>query len=51
MGRLAAARDLIERLREMGAVIEPNRSVSIHRNPEYRELLLWGLRIAAGEEK
>ena len=44
----AEARDLIERLREMGAVIEPNRSVSVHRNVEYQELFLSGLRLAAG---
>jgi adenylate cyclase len=49
MGRLAEARDLIERLRAMGAVIEPNRSVSVHRNVEYQELFLSGLRLAAGE--
>jgi TolB-like protein len=49
MGRLAESRDLIERLRAMGAVIEPNRSVSVHRNVEYQELFLSGLRLAAGE--
>jgi TolB-like protein len=48
MGRLDEAREIVRRLRVITpAVMEP---ATRYRNPELRELLLSGLRIAAGEE-
>ena len=47
MGRLAEARDLIERLRPMAAVMPPLRRDNLR--PEDRELLRSGLRLAMGE--
>jgi adenylate cyclase len=49
MGRLKDAREIIERLRAVAPVVIPN--VSYLRDPEHRELLLSGLRLAAGAEK
>jgi adenylate cyclase len=47
MGRLDEARDVVRRLRAITpAVISPNVQL---RNPEHRDLLLSGLRLAAGE--
>jgi hypothetical protein len=47
MGRLDDARDIVERLRTLTPVVIPD--VSYLRNGEHRELLLSGLRMAAGE--
>jgi adenylate cyclase len=47
MGRLDEARAIVERLRAITPVVVP--SVTPWRNPEDRELLLWGLRLAMGE--
>jgi adenylate cyclase len=47
MGRLDEAREVVNRLRAITPVIVPN--ASFLRNPEHRELLLSGLRLAAGE--
>jgi len=47
MGRLDDAREIVERLRAVTSVAIP--SGMGHRNPEHRELLLSGLRLAAGE--
>jgi adenylate cyclase len=47
MGRLDEARDVIKRLRAVTPVVVP--SATQFRNPEQRELLLSGLRLAAGE--
>src|SRR5437764_1762729 len=47
MGRLDEARAVLERLRTITALIVP--SDLPWRNPEHRELLLSGLRLAAGE--
>jgi tetratricopeptide (TPR) repeat protein len=47
MGRLDEAREIVARLRAITPVVIPD--VSHHRNAEYRELLLSGLRLAAGE--
>ena len=47
MGRLDEARDVVRRLRTITpAVISPNSQL---RNPEHRDLLLSGLRLAVGE--
>ena len=48
MGRLDDAREIVEQLRTITPVVTPNRT-SYLRNPEHRELLLSGLRLAAGE--
>jgi adenylate cyclase len=49
MGRLDEARDVVRRLRTITrAVIPPNPQL---RNPEHRDLLLSGLRLAMGGEK
>jgi len=49
MGRLDEARDIVRRLRAITpAVME---SATRYRNPEHRELLLSGLRLAAGEAR
>jgi adenylate cyclase len=47
MGRLDSAREIIARLRTVTPVLIPD--ASYLRNPEDRELLLSGLRLAAGE--
>jgi adenylate cyclase len=47
MGRLDDAHEVVERLRALTQVVVP--SVSHFRNPEHRELLLSGLRLAMGE--
>jgi adenylate cyclase len=47
MGRLDEAREIVKRLKAITPVVVP--SVIPHRNPEHRELLLSGLRLAAGE--
>jgi TolB-like protein/class 3 adenylate cyclase len=47
MGRLAEARESVERLRTMTKVVVP--AAENWRNPEHRELYLSGLRLAAGE--
>jgi adenylate cyclase len=47
MGRLDDAREIVERLRAVTSVAIP--SGMGYRNPEHRELLLSGLRLAAGE--
>jgi adenylate cyclase len=48
MGRVDEAREIVERLRAITPVVIPNRT-SYLRNPGDRELLLSGLRLAAGE--
>ena len=48
MGRLDEARDVVKRLRAITPVVVP--SATQFRDPEQRELLLSGLRLAAGEE-
>ena len=47
MGRPDDAREIVERLRAVTSVAIP--SGMGYRNPEHRELLLSGLRLAAGE--
>jgi adenylate cyclase len=47
MGRLAEAREIIQRLRVITPVLVPTDLVL--RNPEQREILLSGIRLAAGE--
>src|SRR4029077_8015343 len=47
MGRLDEARAIVARLRAMIPLVVPNELPE--RNPEYRELLLSGLRLAMGE--
>jgi len=47
MGRLDEAHEIVTRLRAITPIIVP--SDVPYRNPEYRELLLSGLRLAAGE--
>jgi adenylate cyclase len=47
MGRLEEARAIIERLRTISPVVMPE--LNHFRNPEHRELILSGLRLAAGE--
>jgi len=47
MGRLDEAREMVQRLRAITSVVVPN--AAQYRNPEHRELLLSGLRMAAGE--
>jgi TolB-like protein len=46
LGRLDDAREMVERLRALPAVVEPD--ASFLRNAEHRELFLSGLRLAAG---
>jgi adenylate cyclase len=48
MGRLDDARAIVVQLRTITPEVMPN-SVAAPRNPEYRELLLSGLRLAIGE--
>ena len=47
MGRLDDAREIVARLRAITPVVIPE--ASYLRNPQQRELLLLGLRLAAGE--
>jgi len=47
MGRLDDARGIVERLRAITSVVIPD--ANFLRNPEHRELLLSGLRLAVGE--
>ena len=47
MGRLEEARAVIERLRAVSPVVVPE--LNQFRNQEHRELILSGLRLAAGE--
>jgi tetratricopeptide (TPR) repeat protein len=47
MGRLGEAREVVERLRAITPVVIPD--ASYLRKPEHRELLLSGMRLAAGE--
>jgi adenylate cyclase len=47
MGRLDDAREAVARLRSITPIVVPD--ASYLRNPEHRELLLSGLRLAAGE--
>jgi adenylate cyclase len=47
MGRMDDAREIVTRLRAITPAVMPD--VSFLRNPEHRELLLSGLRLAAGE--
>jgi hypothetical protein len=47
MGRLDDARQIVKQLRAITSVVIPG--VSLLQNPEHRELLLSGLRLAAGE--
>ena len=47
MGRLDEAQEIVARLRAITPVVIPD--ASFLRNPEHRELLLSGLRLAAGE--
>jgi adenylate cyclase len=47
MGRLDDAREIVTRLRAITSVVIPD--ASHFRNPEHRELLVSGLRLAAGE--
>jgi len=49
IGRLDDAREIVERLRAITSVVIPN--APNLRNAEHRELLLSGLRLAAGETK
>jgi len=49
MGRLEEARSVIERLRTISPIVAPE--LNQFRNPEHRELILSGLRLAAGQEK
>jgi hypothetical protein len=46
MGRLDEAKDIVKRLRAITPVVVP--PATQFRNPEHRELLLSGLRLAAG---
>ena len=47
MGRLDAAREVIDRLRVLPSEVRPRHLP--FRNPEHQELFLSGLRMAAGE--
>ena len=47
MGRLDEAKETIERLKAITPIVVP--TATPWRNPEYRELYLSGLRLAAGE--
>jgi pentatricopeptide repeat protein len=47
MGRLDEAREIVRRLRAITTLVVE--SAIRYRNPEYRELFLSGLRMAAGE--
>jgi adenylate cyclase len=47
MGKLADARDIVKRLRDITPVVVP--SAEHWRNPEHREFFLSGLRLTVGE--
>jgi hypothetical protein len=47
MGRLGEAREIVARLRAIAPIGIPD--AGYLRNPEHRELLLSGMRLAAGE--
>ena len=47
MGRLDEARDVVKRLRDITSTVMP--PIRYLRNAEHHELLLSGLRLAAGE--
>jgi hypothetical protein len=47
MGQRNAAREIVERLRAITPLVIPE--LKYLRNPQHRELLLSGLRLAAGE--
>jgi len=47
LGRLDEAQQVVTRLEAMGAVVVPDYPLP-YRNPEHRELLLYGLRLAMG---
>jgi adenylate cyclase len=49
LGRLEEAREALQRLRQISPVVMPP-YLQVMRIPEYRELLLSGLRLALGEE-
>jgi Tetratricopeptide repeat len=49
MGRLDDAREIVRRLRAITSLVIP--VASVNRNPDQRELLLSGLRLAVGEER
>jgi pentatricopeptide repeat protein len=49
MGRLDEAREIVGRLRTITSLVIPD--ASQYRNPEHRELMLSGLRLAAGETR
>jgi adenylate cyclase len=49
LGRFDEAREVAARLRALGAAVVPDYPLP-YRRPEHRELLLSGLRLAAGEE-
>jgi len=49
MGRLDEAREIVTRMREITPDVVP--PIVPYRNPEHRELLMSGLRLAAGETK
>ena len=46
-GRLEEARAIVARLRAISSVVVPE--LNQYRNPEHRQLILSGLRLAAGE--
>ena len=48
MGKLREAQEIVQRLRAIDAIVIP--SVTPFRHPEYRELLLSGLGLAAGKQ-
>ena len=49
MARFDEAREIVGRLRDITPFVMPN--VIPYRNPDHRELLLSGLRLAAGESE
>jgi hypothetical protein len=50
LGRVDEAREVANRLQGTGAVLSPPEAFfRAHRNPEHRDLLLSGLRLAMGE--
>jgi hypothetical protein len=49
MGRLDDAREIVMRLRAITSIVIPDDGFSWLRKPEHREMLLSGLRLAAGD--
>src|SRR5262249_9384798 len=47
IGRIDEAREVVGRLRAITRLVIPD--LSQRRNPDHRELYLWGLRLAIGE--